>query len=310
MKKVTLLNDGERMVPELHNRTLLYGEHMTRYIAAQQFVKGKTVLDIACGSGYGTKILAKTAAKVYGVDINKDSVDYAKQNFAADNIEYRMGDAVKIPLEDESIDTIVTFETIEHVKKYRQYLEESKRVLKTGGQFIVSTPNKGEFAKGNEFHEHEFDHSELLKLLKSSFKFIDKYYQATWAYVQLSDESLIAETKQFDLTVHNFSPLKPERVLYFYFICSDKKISTKLKPIGGLGGHYSAKEFEELFKHYEKVIADYKQALETASSENEQLAAKARDLELEYNSILASRTYKLARGLSQAKNSIGKIGKR
>src|SRR5437868_7006006 len=105
MKKTTALpNDGERMVPELHKGTLLYAEHLTRYLMANQIIKDKVVLEIACGSGYGTQLMSKSAKKVYGVDVDKKTIEYAKQHFSASNIEYKLGNGTSIPIDDSSID--------------------------------------------------------------------------------------------------------------------------------------------------------------------------------------------------------------
>ena len=123
-KRTSILeNDYERMVPEFHKGTIIYGEHLVRYLAAQQIVKGKTVLDIASGSGYGTYSLAKTAKKVYGVDVLADAIHYSKQNYNKSNIEYLQGDGVAIPLKDNSVDVVVSFETIEHIEDYRTFME-------------------------------------------------------------------------------------------------------------------------------------------------------------------------------------------
>src|SRR5690242_21358219 len=109
---MTLDDTGERMVPEFHKGQLIYAEHLTRYASALPVVAGKTVLDIASGSGYGSQLLASAAAQVYGVDLDADAVAYAQKNFGSDNIEFRIGNATAIPLEDASVDVVVTFETI------------------------------------------------------------------------------------------------------------------------------------------------------------------------------------------------------
>lgn len=146
-----LENDYERMVPEYHEGKLIYAEHVTRYLAAQSVVKDKVVLDIASGSGYGTKILAESAKFVYGVDVNEAAVNYSKKKYASKNIEYLVGDGESIPLKDNSVDVVITFETIEHIKNYSKFLDEVARVLKPDGLAIVSTPNDLEFAEGNHF---------------------------------------------------------------------------------------------------------------------------------------------------------------
>ena len=91
---------------------------MTRYIFSSQFVKGKVVLDIACGSGYGTDYLLKVGAvKVIGVDISDEAISYCKDKYSRSGMEFLVGSVEKIPVESNSIDIIVSFETIEHVIK-------------------------------------------------------------------------------------------------------------------------------------------------------------------------------------------------
>ena len=107
-----VINYTERMVPEeAHAR--IFWEHIARYRFAKDFVRGKRVLDIACGEGYGAAALAKAgAASVTGVDISRDACERARRKYGLDA---RTGDAQAIPVPDRSIDLIVSFETIEHV---------------------------------------------------------------------------------------------------------------------------------------------------------------------------------------------------
>jgi ubiquinone/menaquinone biosynthesis C-methylase UbiE len=243
--KVKLPNDFERMIPEYHKGTPAYGEHWVRYQAALGLVKGKVVLDIASGSGYGTQLLAKTAKKVYGVDVNEKSVKYAQENFSARNVEYKAGDGVKIPLADKSVDIVITFETIEHIKDYKKFLSESKRVLKPGGMMVVSTPNELEFAEGNHFHLHEFEYDELKSLLHDYFKNIKSYFQGDWVYSVIGDDSLMQKETQQDIPTLQLAPIGPEQYLYFFLLCSDRKIDDEVKPLAAMSEHYSWRKIQE-----------------------------------------------------------------
>ena len=248
MSNAELKNDGERMVPEFHKGGLIYAEHLLRYEAAVDFAKGKVVLDIASGSGYGTQLLSKHAKKVYGIDVSQEAVDYSNQYFPGENIEYIVGDAEVIPLEDESVDLVVTFETIEHVKNYKLFLTEIKRILRPGGVVIVSTPNDLEFAEGNHFHLHEFQYEELLDLLKDFYKHIHSYYQATWKSVAIGEVDFLSGQKDSTITVQNLAPVQPSQYLYFYLVCSDEEIKNQIKPAVAFGAHYSDRQqhFEDL----------------------------------------------------------------
>ena len=98
---------GERYVPELRGTIAL--EHLHRYAYACQFVEDKVVLDIACGEGYGSEMLARTAQKVYGVDIDKVTVAHAKHKYKSKNLKFIEGSCEKIPLDDHCVDVVVSF---------------------------------------------------------------------------------------------------------------------------------------------------------------------------------------------------------
>ena len=108
-------------------------EHVDRYLFSLKFLKNKKlVLDIACGSGYGTKLLAKNDQNfVYGVDILKEAVKYAIKNNYLKNIKYLTGSALNLSMfKNNYFDAIVSFETIEHLPDYKTFLNEIIRVLK------------------------------------------------------------------------------------------------------------------------------------------------------------------------------------
>ncbi len=295
-----LLKDtGERMVPEFHKGSLMHAEHLTRYETAEKLAKKKVVLDIACGSGYGTKILARSARKVYGVDIDKDTIKYAQQKFDAPNIEYKVGDGIKIPLEDNSIELVVTFETIEHIKNYSQFINEIKRVLKPDGLVIVSTPNDIEFAEGNHFHIHEFTFDELMKLLKKDFKFIDPYFQATWKYVAVGSEDILRHGKIIDIRTLQLAPLNPKKYLYFYLLCSNRKIVEKVEPLAALGGHYSDRDIIGYQTKTSEKINELKDINEGITQNLRDIEVQKQTLQHELQTIKSSRSYILSRRLSR-----------
>lgn len=301
------LNDtGERMIPEFHKGDLIYAEHLTRYMCAEGLVRGKVVLDIASGSGYGSQLLAKTAKKVYGVDVDADAIEYAKQQFPAKNLEYKVGDGESIPLDDNSVDVVITFETIEHIKDYRKFIDEMKRVLKPDGIAIVSTPNDLEFAEGNHFHLHEFEYEELVTLLKKDFKSIDSYYQGTWKYVAVGDEALIKREGAIEVPTLNLAPLKTEQCLYFYLVCSNRKIEKgeKIAPLAALGGHYSDRQIIGAHMSAELQIEKAANRIHELEAANSALEAELQTVRDEIGTIKDSRSYRFAQKLAKAKRSM------
>jgi 2-polyprenyl-3-methyl-5-hydroxy-6-metoxy-1,4-benzoquinol methylase len=166
---------GERLETFVFNDTTV--EHLHRYGIVMPFAENKVVLDIACGEGYGSKLLSAKASKVYGVDIDPVTVQNATNKYKAPNLSFIQGSADKIPLADSSVDTVVSFETIEHHDKHGEMLNEIKRVLKPGGILIMSSPEKAGEVSFNEFHVKELSRAEFVDLIEAHFKFAKFYSQ-------------------------------------------------------------------------------------------------------------------------------------
>lgn len=170
---------GERFIPGTNGPIEL--EHMHRYWLASQFTSGKTVLDIACGEGYGSHILSLNAEQVTGVDISQETIDHASNRYQMDNLVYKVGSCASIPLHDSSIDVVVSFETIEHHEQHDEMMKEIKRVLKPSGLAIVSSPEKYAYSDlrnyQNPFHVKELYKEDFESLLAKYFKHWQLYTQ-------------------------------------------------------------------------------------------------------------------------------------
>lgn len=156
-------------------------EHLHRYAIAAQYSNEKIVLDIASGEGYGTNLLGKTAKFVFGIDISKDAISYSKSKYKSQNIQFTEGSTTDIPLDNESIDVIVSFETLEHLADHEKMIMEFKRVLKPNGLLIISTPDKEHYSDikqyKNPFHVKELYTNEFYDLIKRFFKNSELYKQ-------------------------------------------------------------------------------------------------------------------------------------
>lgn len=169
MKKT--VRTGERWLPHVHNVTGI--EHLHRYAMACELAQQKTVLDIACGEGYGSRLLAQHAKDVTGVDIDQPSIEEATKKYAGDNIRFIQADVRKTALPDHTYDLVVSFETLEHIAEHETFLHEIKRLLKPGGRLIISTPDKKEYSDKpnyrNPFHIKELYRQEFEALIAGFF---------------------------------------------------------------------------------------------------------------------------------------------
>jgi GT2 family glycosyltransferase/SAM-dependent methyltransferase len=163
---------GERYLPEIGGEIRL--EHMHRYAWAERYCRDRSVLDVACGEGYGSAMLAERARSVIGVDISSEAVGCAAAKYAdRRNLEFRAGSATALPLEDGCVERIVSFETIEHLAEQDVMLAELRRVLAPDGLLFLSSPNRPVYRqtrdKANEFHVRELDFYELDRMIRRHF---------------------------------------------------------------------------------------------------------------------------------------------
>ncbi len=165
---------GERFVPGVAGD--IAHEHWHRYAFARRFVSGLSVLDVACGEGYGSTLLASGAGSVIGVDISEGAIAHASAAYAGRaNLRFVRGSASSLPVADGAVDVVVSFETIEHLPRADQsrMVAEIGRVLRPDGILILSAPNPVEYSQArgyiNPFHLHEPSREEIDALLVGTF---------------------------------------------------------------------------------------------------------------------------------------------
>lgn len=157
--------------------------HIDRYKFAANYLKdldkkGLMILDAACGTGYGSDILKETEPnKIIGVDVSSEAIAYASKKYGNNICIFRVADIMNMAgFDNDMFDAVVSFETIEHIEKPLTFLENVKRLLKRGGIFIVSTPNKWGIT-----NDHKFDYDyELLR------DHLERYFHIEDIYVQNS----------------------------------------------------------------------------------------------------------------------------
>ena len=216
-----LESTGERYLPWLEEASIGY-EHLHRYAYATQFVQNKRVLDLACGEGYGSYLLAKTAKSVLGIDIDNNSIKHARNKYIKQNLEFRVGSITEVPIGGESLfDVAVCFEALEHIEDHQKLLSEVKRLLTPEGVFIVSTPNKTVYTDepqfNNPFHVHELYFDEFRELFEKYFKNVKFLGQRIYCNSNIWPVFAGEDTKVVEYVVDK----NPEE---FVFAGNDKKI--------------------------------------------------------------------------------------
>lgn len=157
--------------------------HLNRYAMARPYVAGKRVLDVASGEGYGSFLLRRWGAEsVEGIDVDEQTVETATRLFGGDGVHYQCHTAEQLPFEDHTFDVVCSFETIEHLDHPELFLQEIRRVLKPGGNIILSCPNDPYYYKpgepGNPFHKKQYTYFDFKQLVEKYLGQRVRYYLA------------------------------------------------------------------------------------------------------------------------------------
>lgn len=167
--------------------TLIASEHVHRYALAARLCAGMRVVDLACGSGYGSVILRETATAVTGVDNDTTTVDVARATVGKDHdVAFEAADALAFLNRDlgEDYDAIVCFEGLEHFPDPEPVLAELERHAAAGMKLVVSVPNSKGFEEENEFHVTDYGYEEA----RDAF---GRFDEVTLLYQFLAEGSLI-----------------------------------------------------------------------------------------------------------------------
>lgn len=198
---------GERMIPGLPGGEHLYQEHMIRYMFASRFTQDKLVLDAGCGTGYGTAYLASKGVRyAIGVDISPEAIEYSQTQYGQGRLSFVVMDCIETAFRDEIFDVVLSFELVEHLQNPAAHLAEARRVLKPGGLYIASTPNRETYSPHSEgpwnpFHFREFSVEEFRQILAEHFEDIELYGQYLVQAFSISEAGIGALGEQEHATV-------------------------------------------------------------------------------------------------------------
>lgn len=163
-------NTGERLHPFFVTNN--YVNHLRVYQYVSQFTRDKQVLDVGCGVGYGTALLARTAVRSVGIDISQKAINEAFRLYPAG--EFLRMDAESMTFPSGSFDVIVSTENFEHLPNQAKHVRELARVVRPDGFCFTATPNPELFiGQNNPFHTKENTYSELRDLFLQSFREVE-----------------------------------------------------------------------------------------------------------------------------------------
>ena len=278
---MTLKWTGERYLPFLDTQVVgaeIHYEHLHRYAFAAQFVRGKQVLDLASGEGYGSYMLAKDAAKVTGVEIDPAAVSHAITTYPKKNLEFKQGSILDIPLDGQNIyDVIICFEALEHIEDHNRLLSEVKRLLKNDGLFIASTPNKKTYTDdthyNNPYHLKELYFEDFKNLLLRHFQRAYIYGQRVFSGSTIWCSHPINDAKYSEFIIEksdasfHFIDEGNKTPLYFISIASDAHLDNLINMKS-----YLIDTSNMITGHRDVQIASLSKQLQQANSQTEALS--------------------------------------
>lgn len=179
-----MMDFNERVIPGV-SANFLFKEALARYKFAEKYLKkGMKVLDIGCGTGYGSAVLGQKS-EVIGLDNDRQAIEFAKKHFGK-KAKFVIGNAENLKFPDSYFDLVCAFEVVEHLRNPRNFFKEAKRVLKNGGLFLISTPNG---VCSSPYHLRGYNYTEFLSILKDYFGRVNIFgqYKSKKAVEAISD---------------------------------------------------------------------------------------------------------------------------
>ena len=173
---------GERTLPDVPEENYWYRRHLVVYEWIAARVGGRRVVDLACGEGYGSKVLSRTAVSVVGVDANPEAFEHARLKYTSGSLTFER-DMIErwTPSPPTDVDCVVFLQTIEHVQDPDAVLEHIRELVGPRGVAYVSTPNlltlapEGAEKSSNPWHIKEYRHEEFRALCERHFGDVEVY---------------------------------------------------------------------------------------------------------------------------------------
>jgi 2-polyprenyl-3-methyl-5-hydroxy-6-metoxy-1,4-benzoquinol methylase len=171
---------GERTLPDVPEENYWFRRHLAVYEWIAARVAGRRAIDMACGEGYGSDVLAQGAASVVGVDANPEAHEHARLRYTRRNLRFARD---LVETFSEPAEAVVFLQTIEHLQDPAAVLAHFRSLVADSehGVVFVSTPNvltlapKGAERSDNPWHVHEYRCDEFEMLCRGTFERVEMY---------------------------------------------------------------------------------------------------------------------------------------
>jgi len=156
-----------------------HGRHFSRYLFAAAYAEDKYILDGACGNGYGSAYLARSARFVLGLDLDRQRISFARDNFSFRNLRFEVQDLHERIETKTPFDLLISFETLEHVRDPSHLLANMVHSLADDATALISVPNgtKEKRSGGKHYHPNQFSSKQFQALLSSCFQEVRPHSQ-------------------------------------------------------------------------------------------------------------------------------------
>ncbi|MDY6795315.1 MAG: methyltransferase domain-containing protein [Actinomycetota bacterium] len=165
---------GERTLPGIAAENYWFQRHLAVYQYILPLAEGGRVVDLGCGEGYGTNLLATRAREAVGIDLAPEALYHARRTYRRPNLTFKYGDISSLDIEDSSFDLVCSLQVIEHLPDLERFMREILRLLEPRGTCVLSTPNRLIISPGREtplnpFHIFEFDSRQFSEFMWNYF---------------------------------------------------------------------------------------------------------------------------------------------
>lgn len=250
-------SSGEIISPETLGINPLFQRHVAAYDFCIPYIKNKRVLEVGFGEGYGVGRISGNCSSYDAVDVTDEWIESAKRKYGRESVTFRLYDGKVLPYADQSFDVVISMQVIEHIKDYKNYLLETKRVLRPSGMALLGTPNKKAMISGvNPYHYKEFSFDELKKEVEEIFKNADIYgLFGSDRYMALKEGEQRLAKRILAIDPFEFRKFIPRTLIRYLYALAFRFVNLKTeKRQTDKGGEITISDFYFSKKHIDSAL--------------------------------------------------------